>query len=164
MYNTQRGAISLPRLLAALVIGVAVGWAAQHFFINGGSDPTSSESATSATLTASGAEQAPHFQVTLRLPNDPTPVGDDKVALPAGSRFFVEVQADQGGTVVATASRGQGAPSTQPLWTAEVKANEVQRSPVMRLDGPTGLEHLHVVLRNAQGQELARRQLNIWHQ
>jgi hypothetical protein len=181
--NTSQASFSWAKLALALAVGLGVGMVGQRLLrpaVEAG-HPGSAASAPAAAHGTQGpagqgagalsTADAPTprptvalLDVNLRLPDDPTPVGDGKVALPAGTRFLVEVKASKAGTLTATTSRGQASASGAPLWQTPVAASSWVKSPVMRLAGPTGLEHLDLVLKDAQGQILAERRLDIWHQ
>lgn len=90
---------------------------------------------------------------------------DGRIGLPSGTRFQLRVRSAQAGLVQLHAINPEGKASAQPLWTSEIGANGALVTPVLRLEGATGKETLRVLLKAAgSGAELARQDVEIWHQ
>lgn len=86
-----------------------------------------------------------------------------RLALPAGTRFQVNVSANRAGTLAVYAVNPEGRASDEPLWQTALQAGQGQLTPMLRLEGTRGLETLRLVLLDGEGRALAERQLQVWH-
>lgn len=84
------------------------------------------------------------------------------IALPSGTRLQLRLTPNRTGHLEVHAVNSTGERAT--LWSAAVSAGATVRTPRLVLDGQRGLETLQVVLRSGDGQALAQREVQVWHE
>jgi hypothetical protein len=77
----------------------------------------------------------------------------DRVALTTGARFQVALHAQRSGMVRIEAVNPQGI--TSVVWTTHMQAGDRSLSPMLRLAGTRGMEHLRVVTGSGHVQRFA---------
>ena len=98
-------------------------------------------------VAASGNRQdAMAVSVLLESPDGSLmPRSTDRV-FNTGDRFRVKILASRGGRVALYNTNPHGVLGTEPVWRGEVKVGQETISPRLRLDGLSGVDHLHIVL------------------
>ena len=86
-----------------------------------------------------------------------------RIALPTGTRFQLRLRSERAGTLNLYAISPDGRASAEPVWSTPVQGGATVVTPVLRLEGTQGLETLRAVLVGPGQDELARRDVQIWH-
>lgn len=98
----------------------------------------------------------------LQVAGQAQALAGDHVALPSGARFDLRITPPRAGQLEVYALSPAG---TVPvlLWTGPAAAHAAVQTPMLRLEGRTGVERLRVLLRGSRGQVLGLHELRIWH-
>lgn len=155
--------------LLKLALAVLIG-AAAAFLVTGlarGESPGQTWARFSAWAGMGGGAVAPQrvLNAGVLVGGSEHTAADGRIGLPSGTRFQLRVRSAQAGVVHLHAINPEGKASAQALWTAEVSAGGYLVTPVLRLEGTQGKETLRLLLKApASGAELARQDVEIWHQ
>ena len=105
----------------------------------------------------------PLLQVQFWPADAPAPVPAQDQPWPDGTRFQLQVVSATDGLLRMHSVNPAGQPSPVPLWQVVVRAGQPVASPMLRLQGQQGYDHLCLALEGKFQRTVARHQVPVLH-
>lgn len=153
-------AARLGKLGLAVVVGLAVGWGVQQWWLQHKANPAGNPPGYWGAMGQQTALQA--LQAWVVVGGQAHSLDQGQISLPSGTRFQIRVRSAIGGEVRIQAMDATGQVSIAPLWIGTVQPQSELATPTLRLEGTKGRETLVITI-VSPGHAPTSRTVHLWH-